>query len=102
MGYVSPPFEYGSARKNKRNLAPGSVKVSWTTGGQQYQLTDNGDGTLSGNGTGDVSYSTGLLTLHPKPAPGPSDGYFEVEFEDWRGENKSTGTITLAANGSTV
>lgn len=102
MGYISPPFEYGSARKNKRNLMPGSVVVKWTTGGQEYQLTDNGDGTLSGHGSGEVSYATGLLTLHPNPAPGPGDGSFEIEYEDWRGEHKNAGTITLAANGNST
>lgn len=102
MGYISPPFEYGSARKNKRNLMPGSVVISWTTGGQQYQLTDNGDGTLSGAGSGEVSYSTGVLTFNPSPVPTPQDGSYHIEYEDWRGEHKQSGTVTLVANGNST
>ncbi len=40
--------------------------------GLQYQLTDNGDGTLSGDGTGSIDYLTGAYSFNFTTAPAAS------------------------------
>ena len=99
MGYANN--DWPKSPEIKRNLAPGSVKGSWTTGGQTYQLTDDGAGKLAGAGSGEVSYATGALIFNPQPTPAPADGDYTVEFEDWQGEHKRTDSVTLATTGPT-
>ncbi|MBY6070592.1 hypothetical protein KUV35_04770 [Marinobacter salsuginis] len=94
MGMVAPTYNYASAQV-KRNLSPGSVVVTWNTGGQQYTLTDDGAGNLVGAGSGTVSYSNGLIFINPNPAPAPSDGDYTIEYEDWQGTTKATDTFSL-------
>lgn len=94
MGMVAPTYSYASAQV-KRNLAPGSVVVTWNTGGQQYTLTDDGAGNLTGAGSGTVSYSNGLIFINPNPAPSPSDGDYTIDYEDWQGATKVTDTFSL-------
>tara|TARA_Y100001001_G_scaffold164816_1_gene199162 strand:- start:6020 stop:8137 length:2118 start_codon:yes stop_codon:yes gene_type:complete len=94
MGMVAPTYNYASAQV-KRNLSPGSVVVTWNTGGMQYTLTDDGAGNLTGAGSGTVSYSNGLIFINPTPAPAPSDGDYTIEYEDWQGTTKATDTFSL-------
>mgnify|MGYP001160117444 CR=1 FL=1 len=47
MGNVAYAYNFASAQV-KRNLSPGSVVITWNTGGQQYTLTDDGAGSLTG------------------------------------------------------
>lgn len=94
MGMVAPTYNYASAQV-KRNLSPGSVVVTWNTGGMQYTLTDDGAGNLTGAGSGTVSYSNGLIFINPNPAPAPSDGDYTIEYEDWQGTTKSSDTFSL-------
>ena len=101
MGNIAPRYNYASAQV-KRNLSPGSVVVTWNTGGEQYTLTDNGDGSLSGDGSGTVSYATGQIFINPDPAPAPSDGNYTIQYEDWQGTTKQSDSITLAVSGSTT
>ncbi|MCK7547198.1 hypothetical protein ACFQGA_09600 [Marinobacter koreensis] len=95
MGNVASIYEYGSVQAVKRNLAAGSVVVTWNTGGQQYTLTDDGAGNLTGDGSGTISYSKGLIFINPNPAPAPSDGDYTIEYEDWQGTNKVSDSISL-------
>lgn len=95
MGAVAPTYQYGSVQGVKRNLSAGSVVVKWTTGGTQYTLTDNGQGALTGDGSGTISYGTGLLFLNPSPAPSPADGDYTIDYEDWQGTTKASDTLTL-------
>ena len=83
MGNVALAYNFASAQV-KRNLSPGSVVITWNTGGQQYTLTDDGAGSLTGAGTGTVSYSNGLIFINPNPAPSPSDGDYTIDYEDWQ------------------
>ncbi|PPI86211.1 hypothetical protein KEHDKFFH_02505 [Marinobacter maroccanus] len=94
MGNIAPTYNYASAQI-KRNLSPGSVVVTWNTGGQQYTLTDDGAGNLTGAGTGTVSYSTGLIFINPNPAPAPSDGDYTIDYEDWQGTTKTSDSFSL-------
>ncbi len=94
MGNVAYAYNFASAQV-KRNLSPGSVVITWNTGGQQYTLTDDGAGNLTGAGSGTVSYSNGLIFINPNPAPSPSDGDYTIEYEDWQGQTKLTDQFTL-------
>lgn len=94
MGNVAYAYNFASAQV-KRNLSPGSVVITWNTGGQQYTLTDDGAGNLTGAGNGTVSYSNGLIFINPNPAPSPSDGDYTIEYEDWQGQTKLTDQFTL-------
>ena len=95
MGMVAPSYNYSSVQNVKRNLSPGSVVVTWNTGGTQYTLTDDGQGNLAGDGGGTVSYANGLLFLNPNPAPNPSDGDYSIDYEEWSGTSKANATFTL-------
>lgn len=43
--------------------SPGTVKVAYRALGQNYEITDNGDGTMGGQGTGTVNYLTGSISV---------------------------------------
>lgn len=101
MGNIAYSYNFASAQV-KRNLAAGSVVITWSTGGQPYTLTDDGAGNLTGDGTGTVSYSNGLIFINPNPAPAPSDGNYTIEYEDWQGTTKLNDTLTLAVGGQTT
>ena len=100
MGNIAPTYSYASAQI-KRNLSPGSVVVTWNTGGQQYTLTDDGAGNLTGAGSGTVSYSNGLIFINPNPAPAPSDGDYTIEYEDWQGTTKTSDSFSLNLSAGT-
>lgn len=42
---------------------PGSITVTWVGLGNRYQITDDGQGELSGQGVGTVVYATGSLSV---------------------------------------
>lgn len=62
----------GSESTASKKLTPGDVVVSWTRGGTTYTAVDDGVGNLSGDGTGTVDYSAGVVRVSPNllPAPG--------------------------------
>jgi hypothetical protein len=64
--------------------APGSVRVSYRALGNTYTITDNGDGTMSGSGTGTVNYLTGSVNVTLQALP---DDRSAVVF--YWGENRS-------------
>lgn len=94
MANIAPTYSYASAQI-KRNLSPGSVVVTWNTGGQQYTLTDDGAGNLTGAGSGTISYSNGLIFINPNPAPAPSHGDYTIDYEDWQGTTKTSDSFSL-------
>lgn len=100
MGNIAPTYSYASAQI-KRNLAPGSVVVTWNTGGQQYTLNDDGTGSLTGAGSGTISYSNGLIFINPNPAPSPADGNYTIEYEDWQGTTKISDSFSLNTGAGT-
>lgn len=95
MGMVAPSYTFGSVQGVKRNLAAGSVVVTWSTGGQLYTLTDDGAGGLTGSGSGTISYANGLIFINPNPAPAPSDGNYTIDYEDWQGTAKANDSFAL-------
>ena len=63
-GVVQPPDV--PIQLSFQNVVPGSVSVTWQTGGQTKTATDaGGTGVLSGHGTGRIVYSTGALSVKP-------------------------------------
>ncbi|MFM9881188.1 MAG: hypothetical protein ACKVOO_12360 [Burkholderiaceae bacterium] len=54
--------------------APGTVQVSYRALGRWYTITDNGDGTLGGNGTGTVNYTTGSISVTLQAFPDAASG----------------------------
>ena len=45
------------------SIAPNSVTVTWTSGGETKTMTDDGSGQLSGDASGTVSYASGTLFI---------------------------------------
>lgn len=43
--------------------SPGTVRATFRALGQNYTITDNGDGTMSGSGTGTINYLTGSIAI---------------------------------------
>ncbi len=61
-GYRMPEFSWQVAQAP---IKPGTVIVTWQSGGATRTVTDNGTGDLSGDGTGSVNYATGQISLRP-------------------------------------
>lgn len=56
------------------NIVPGSLVVTWLSGGLIKTATDNGAGVLTGDGTGRVSYQDGEVYLIPGGLPDAGQG----------------------------
>lgn len=76
---MSSPAVY----RNRKPIEPGSLSISWSIGGVNYSLTDDGAGNLTGNGSGVVSYYDGVAKIRPNPVPRATDGNFSVVFDEW-------------------
>jgi len=50
-------------------VAPGTVTLTWVTGGVNKTATDNGQGVLTGDATGKVDYLDGVVTFKPLILP---------------------------------
>lgn len=61
---VRPP-EYAIELDHEEGIVPGSVLVSWPSGGVTRTATDDGSGKLTGDATGEVNYGAGLVYLRP-------------------------------------
>ena len=61
-GYRMPEFSWEVAQAP---IKPGTVTVTWQSGGATRTVTDNGTGDLTGDGTGSVNYATGQISLQP-------------------------------------
>ena len=61
-GYRAPDFDWEVAQAP---LKPGTVTVTWQSGGATRTATDNGTGALAGDGVGAVNYATGQISLRP-------------------------------------
>lgn len=91
----------GDVYESRKFIVPNSVTASWTVGGTPYSLTDDGQGSLTGDGDGTVHYASGRVVARPNPAPGDSDGGIEWDFSEWSGGTKQTQTETPAGSGAT-
>lgn len=61
-GYRPPEFAWELPQSP---VKPGSVTITWESGGVTKTVTDNGSGLLTGDGTGRVIYATGKVILKP-------------------------------------
>lgn len=53
-----------AAEIGTNGIAPGTLKVKWTDPGDNARVaTDDGDGNLTGDGTGTVDYATGAVSI---------------------------------------
>lgn len=55
--------------RGSKSLSPGSVTIGWSHGGETKTATDDGFGILSGDGTGTVDYSAGVVRMSPNVLP---------------------------------
>jgi hypothetical protein len=56
-------------------VAPGSLVITWPSGAGTATATDNGAGVLTGDATGSINYSTGVILLKPTQLPASGDVY---------------------------
>lgn len=83
--------------KGTKALSPNSVAVTWTVGATTYTATDNGFGVLTGDGTGSVDYSQGVVRLVPNILP-PSGTMINLQSS----RNTRTTSAPVNINGGTV
>ena len=60
-------------------VAPGTVTLTWVTGGVDKTAADNGQGLLTGDATGKVDYLDGLITFKPLILPS-SGAQVSIEY----------------------
>lgn len=76
-----------------RNITPNTLTISWSTGGSNYSLSDDGSGALTGNGSGVVEYGSGRVEFRPNPAPTPADGDYTIDYNEFSGTSKVTDSV---------
>ena len=76
-------------------VKPGSVTISWPSGGGTATLTDNGSGVLSGAGSGTVNYATGRCLFTPTALPAAGSN-FTFDYDKYP---KSTENIASTVSG---
>lgn len=69
-----------SLRLEHQGLKPGTLVIKWTSGGQLRTATDNGNGLLQGDATGEINYASGALLLRPKYMI-DAGGQFAIEYD---------------------
>lgn len=79
---------------SRRSITHNTVTISWTIGIDNYSLTDDGAGALSGDGTGSIDYTNGRVLFRPNPAPTPADGDYSISYDEWSGTTKKEDTLT--------
>jgi len=70
---------YFEIETQNKGIARNSLTITWEVDGQQKTATDDGSGNLTGDATGKVSYSDGLIWLTPLVLPDPGVE-FTVEY----------------------
>jgi hypothetical protein len=78
---------------------PGTLAITWTSGGQSKTVTDNGSGVLAGDltGAGSVSYAGKSATFVPTGLP--DDGVYHVAYT--RGPYRLA-NVTIPADAATM
>lgn len=79
-------------------FSPGTVAVSWTNGGAKTASDNNG--VFTGDATGTIYYSKGLLEISPTELPPPGT-VFTVEFESSGKQTASGVSISSGSLGAT-
>lgn len=79
-----------------KKIAPGAVTLTWSAGGVAKTSTDNGQGALTGDATGNVDYQNGVIYFSPNELPSP-DTVVAVSLTK---KDPSTGGSVSIVNGS--
>ena len=69
----------------------GSLSITWAGG----SLTDQGDGTLSGNGVGTIAYGEGRIRFTPSVIPASGE-LFSIAYRQFLAESASITSLTVA------
>lgn len=94
--------EYGF-QLEKTDIEPGSLTLTWTSGGVVKTATDNGTGLITGNATGEIEYPTGRLFFKPGAGSFPDPGaQFVVEYEWAVVETENHPGLSVDGTGSVV
>ncbi len=95
--FRAPEFSFDLAHKG---IDPGSLVVTWLSGGNLKTATAAANGTLSGDATGYVAHTTGMLTLRPT-AMLDAGGEFNLSYT-WSTVVTETKTGLSASGGGLV
>ncbi len=63
-------------------VLPGSLTITWPSGGVTKTVTDDSHGNLTGDGTGKVVYATGQISLTPNYIHDPGAAYHAAYTQD--------------------
>jgi hypothetical protein len=75
----------------EKPVQPGSLTISWESGGSTVTATDNGSGVITGSATGTIDYASGEIVF--KPTLLPSSG---TEFTyDYSKYAKVSGSVNV-------
>jgi hypothetical protein len=94
-------FDGWTASLAKTGIEPGTVEVTWVSGGVTKTATADTDGVFSGDGTGRVNHAMGLLFLLPNQLPDPATTpevtyeYGAVTQEDFTPTKDGNGFVTI-------
>lgn len=79
-------------------LEPGSVVVTWESGGVLKTATDNGTGGFTGDATGNITYNSGFISLKPLAMIDPG-GEFNTEYAYTSARTESFASLSPDAGG---
>lgn len=79
-------------------LEPGSVVVTWESGGVLKTATDNGTGGFTGDATGSITYNSGFISLKPLAMIDPG-GEFNTEYAYTSARSESFAGLSPDAGG---
>lgn len=79
-------------------LDPGSVVVTWESGGVLKTATDNGTGGFTGDATGSITYNSGFISLKPLAMIDPG-GEFNTEYAYTSAHTESFSGLSPDAGG---
>lgn len=93
-GYRMPEFSWVTPHAP---LKPGSVVVTWYSGGVLKTATDNGTGGFTGHASGEINYATGRITLRPTAMIDPgSEFHTDYRYTSQRIEHFTNLTVDAA------
>lgn len=97
-GYRAPEFAWAMPHQC---IKPGSVVVTWMSGGVLKTATDNGSGAFTGHAAGEIDYASGKIYLRPT-AMIDAGGEFQTvyEYASTRTENFTAPTVDAGGFGS--
>lgn len=92
-----------SEETGSKPIAPNTLIVSWNNGGTKTAI-DNGNGVLTGDATGTVDYSNGVIRISPTTMPAPGTTFvFDITSNTKQSVTASfaSGTLNIGATNIT-